>query len=128
MSTGTPQRKANYTSADVSLRREINLRLKLNSLPTTVYPPPLLRMAKDHALERGVVGPGVAPDGFIHVIGFDRRERFVEPQHVTPIGLAPARGRTTGAPVFNARIARLRNVPAGWPKKSTTTPSLLLAC
>src|SRR5262245_44080775 len=56
-------------------------------------PPPLLGMAQDQSLERGVVGLRVEPDGLADVVGLDRGKRVLEAQDVSSVRLAPARGR-----------------------------------
>jgi hypothetical protein len=49
-------------------------------------------VAQDHALQRGVVGAGRAPDRLVGVGVVDRRDRLLEAQHVRPVRLAPGAG------------------------------------
>src|SRR5438270_12466636 len=57
--------------------------------PAPVHPNPLLGMAQQHALERGVVGAGVAPNGLGGVFAFDERQRILEAEHVRSVRLTP---------------------------------------
>src|SRR5690349_1253554 len=63
------------------------------ALPAPVHPVPLLRVAQDQALQRGIVRPRVAADFLAGIGARLGRERLLEAQHVRSVGLAPARRR-----------------------------------
>ena len=50
-----------------------------------MHPDPLLRMAKQYLFESRVVAPGVLADGFAGVFALDKRQRFLETQHMRAV-------------------------------------------
>src|SRR5438046_1399796 len=47
-------------------------------------------MAQEHALDGGVVGPGIEPDGLGDILALDQRERLFKAEHMSAVRLAPA--------------------------------------
>src|SRR4051794_17378216 len=93
-----------------------------------MHPNPLLRMTQQHLLEGGIVRSGIEANCFARVITFDDGNGSSKRITWVPSGSRQLEAGITGAPVSKARTARLLNVPAGCPRKSTVTPSELSAC
>ncbi len=95
-----------------------------HGLPAPVHPVPLLGVAQDAGARaprcrRACCGgsPRSCSRDSIGASGSSKRSTW------RPSGSRQLAAGSTGAPVASAMIARLLNVHAGWPKKSTSMPS-----